>query len=86
MTETLSTMAAELVANMEPEVVEMCYMDVDFMDRTSFKHITDYGYQALMEDPGHIETVLLQGAERARAEAAPLMDRLRVAAGLGRFV
>ena len=43
-------------------------------------------YQALMEDPGHIETVLLQGAERARAEAAPLMDRLRVAAGLGRFV
>ncbi|MEQ6918582.1 tryptophan--tRNA ligase [Halomonas aquatica] len=43
-------------------------------------------YQALMEDPGHIEQVLLKGAERARAEAAPFMDRLRQAAGLGRFV
>ncbi|MFG6159043.1 tryptophan--tRNA ligase [Halomonas sp. 1390] len=43
-------------------------------------------YQGLMEDPGHIERVLLQGAERARAEAAPFMDRLRQAAGLGRFV
>src|SRR5690606_34506620 len=43
-------------------------------------------YQALMEDPGYIEQVLLKGAERARAEAAPLRDRLRQAAGLGRFV
>ncbi|MBZ9558151.1 MULTISPECIES: tryptophan--tRNA ligase [Modicisalibacter] len=43
-------------------------------------------YQALMEDPGHIEDVLKKGAERARAEAAPLMDKLRHAAGLGRFV
>ncbi|RCV89139.1 tryptophan--tRNA ligase [Billgrantia montanilacus] len=43
-------------------------------------------YLALMEDPGHIERVLLKGAERARAEAAPFMDRLRHAAGLGRFV
>jgi len=43
-------------------------------------------YQALMQDPGHIEQVLVRGAERARAEAAPLMARLREAAGLGRFV
>jgi tryptophanyl-tRNA synthetase len=43
-------------------------------------------YQALMEDPGHIESVLQKGAERARAEAAPFMDRLRQAVGLGRFV
>ena len=43
-------------------------------------------YHALMEDPGHIESVLKKGAERARAEAAPLMDRLRIASGLGRFV
>ncbi|CAM3384925.1 tryptophan--tRNA ligase [Halomonas lysinitropha] len=43
-------------------------------------------YQALMEDPGHIEQVLTKGAERARAEAVPFMDRLRQAAGLGRFV
>ncbi|MCE8030256.1 tryptophan--tRNA ligase [Halomonas daqingensis] len=43
-------------------------------------------YQALMEDPGHIENVLQKGAERARAEAAPFMDKLRQAVGLGRFV
>jgi tryptophanyl-tRNA synthetase len=43
-------------------------------------------YQALMADPGHIEAVLQKGAERARSEAAPVMDRLRQAAGLGRFV
>ncbi|MBZ9567420.1 tryptophan--tRNA ligase [Modicisalibacter tunisiensis] len=43
-------------------------------------------YQALMEDPGHIEDVLRKGADRARAEAAPLMDRLRHAVGLGRFI
>lgn len=43
-------------------------------------------YQGLMEDPAHIERVLQKGAERARAEAAPFMDRLRVAAGLGRFI
>ncbi|MCC5881256.1 MAG: tryptophan--tRNA ligase [Halomonas sp.] len=43
-------------------------------------------YMALMEDPAHIESVLQKGAERARAEAAPLMDKLRYAVGLGRFV
>ena len=43
-------------------------------------------YLALMEDPGYIEDVLKKGAERARAEAAPLMDRLRQSVGLGRFV
>lgn len=43
-------------------------------------------YEALMQDPGHIESVLQKGAERARAEAAPFMDKLRVAVGLGRFV
>ncbi|KFF49492.1 tryptophanyl-tRNA synthetase [Gammaproteobacteria bacterium MFB021] len=42
-------------------------------------------YEALMNDPGHIEQVLQQGAERARAEANALMERLRVAVGLGRF-
>ncbi|MDT8895080.1 tryptophan--tRNA ligase [Halomonas sp. I1] len=43
-------------------------------------------YQALLEDPAHIEQVLRQGADRARAEAAPFMDQLRQAAGLGRFI
>ncbi|WFF41862.1 tryptophan--tRNA ligase [Salinicola endophyticus] len=42
-------------------------------------------YEALMNDPGHIEQVLQRGAERARAEANTLMERLRVAVGLGRF-
>ncbi|QEA38765.1 tryptophan--tRNA ligase [Pistricoccus aurantiacus] len=43
-------------------------------------------YQALMEDPAYIERVLAKGAEKARAEAAPFMDRLRQVVGLGRFV
>ena len=43
-------------------------------------------YEALLQDPGHIESVLLKGAERARAEAAPFMDRVRQAVGLGRFI
>lgn len=43
-------------------------------------------YEALMQDPGHIESVLLKGAERARVEAAPFMDRMRQAVGLGRFI
>ncbi|NRB54982.1 MAG: tryptophan--tRNA ligase [Salinicola sp.] len=42
-------------------------------------------YEALMNDPGHIEQVLLKGAERARAEANALMEKLRIAVGLGRF-
>ncbi|MBR2512532.1 MAG: tryptophan--tRNA ligase [Halomonas sp.] len=43
-------------------------------------------YNALMEDPAHIEAVLQKGAERAREEAAVTMDRLRSAVGLGRFI
>ncbi|ANF59230.1 tryptophan--tRNA ligase [Halotalea alkalilenta] len=43
-------------------------------------------YQALLEDPAHIEALLRKGAERARAQAAPFVDRLRSAVGLGRFV
>ncbi|WP_110631917.1 tryptophan--tRNA ligase [Salinicola salarius] len=42
-------------------------------------------YEALMNDPAHIEQVLIKGAERARAEANALMEKLRVAVGLGRF-
>lgn len=43
-------------------------------------------YNALMEDPAHIEAILQKGAERAREEAAITMDKLRSAAGLGRFI
>jgi len=42
-------------------------------------------YDALMNDPGYIEQVLVNGAERARAEANRLMEKLRIAVGLGRF-
>ncbi|CAO1660850.1 MULTISPECIES: tryptophan--tRNA ligase [Salinicola] len=42
-------------------------------------------YEALMNDPGYIEQVLVNGAERARAEANALMEKLRIAVGLGRF-
>lgn len=43
-------------------------------------------YNALMEDPAHIEAVLQKGAERAREEAAVTMERLRSTVGLGRFI
>lgn len=39
-------------------------------------------YQALMDDPAHIERVLQQGAEKARAQSAPLMARVREAVGI----
>ena len=32
------------------EQVKACYLDVDFFDRTSFKHICDYSYEPLMRD------------------------------------
>ena len=39
-------------------------------------------YQALMNDPGKIETILLAGAQKARALSAPFAARLRQAVGL----
>ncbi len=42
-------------------------------------------YMQLMQEPGHIEEILLQGAARARDEATPFLARLRKAVGLGRF-
>ncbi|NVN57238.1 tryptophan--tRNA ligase [bacterium Scap17] len=43
-------------------------------------------YVELMEDPAHVEAILKRGAERAREEAAPMMERLRRAVGLGNFL
>ena len=40
-------------------------------------------YQALMDDPGYIESVLLKGAERAREQSMPLMAKVREAVGIG---
>ena len=42
-------------------------------------------YEALMADPAHIENILQTGAEKARAEAVPLMQDLRKAVGLRRL-
>ena len=39
-------------------------------------------YNALLENPTEIETILLRGAERARDYASPFMQRLRVATGI----
>lgn len=39
-------------------------------------------YLELMDDPGHIETVLKRGAERAREQSAPLMAKIREAVGI----
>jgi len=39
-------------------------------------------YQQLLADPGHIESVLRQGAERARSYSAPLMQQVREAVGI----
>lgn len=39
-------------------------------------------YNALMDDPGHIEGELRKGAERARAHSAPLMEKVRNAVGI----
>ncbi len=39
-------------------------------------------YHQLLADPGYIESVLQQGAERARACSAPLMQQVREAVGI----
>ncbi|WP_027853136.1 tryptophan--tRNA ligase [Marinobacterium litorale] len=39
-------------------------------------------YNELMNDMGHVEQVLHKGAERARAYAAPLLEKVRIAAGI----
>lgn len=39
-------------------------------------------YESLMANPAHIETVLQAGASKARAEAAPLLAKVRRAVGL----
>jgi tryptophanyl-tRNA synthetase len=39
-------------------------------------------YNALMNDLGHVEQELHKGAEKARAKAAPLLEKVRIAAGI----
>ncbi len=39
-------------------------------------------YNMLMDDPGHIESELRKGAERARAHSVPLMQKVRCAVGI----
>ena len=40
-------------------------------------------YEKLTSDPGHIESVLKQGAERAREISVPYMEKIRSAVGIG---
>ncbi|MCB1706632.1 MAG: tryptophan--tRNA ligase [Halioglobus sp.] len=40
-------------------------------------------YTRLMDDPGYIESVLQQGAVRAREHSSRLMERVRAAVGIG---
>lgn len=39
-------------------------------------------YEALIAEPGRIEAVLARGAERARDEATPFLERIRAAVGI----
>ncbi len=41
-------------------------------------------YQALQKDPGAVDAILRAGAERARAVAAPVIERVRQAVGIER--
>jgi tryptophanyl-tRNA synthetase len=41
-------------------------------------------YQALQKDPGAVDAILRTGAERARAVAAPVIERVRQAVGIER--
>ncbi len=43
--EELLTLGEKLIEGIEPEVITKMYLDTDFFDRTTFKHITDYGYE-----------------------------------------
>ena len=43
-------------------------------------------YNRLLADPGHMESVLLSGAEKARAYAAPFFARLRRAVGISSLI
>ena len=40
-------------------------------------------YMRLMDDPGHIEAVLLQGAQRARQHSGKMICKVREAVGIG---
>ncbi|WP_439102630.1 tryptophan--tRNA ligase [Congregibacter sp.] len=39
-------------------------------------------YERLIADPGHIEAVLRQGADRAREQSVPLINKVRAAVGI----
>lgn len=48
--EELLSLGEKLVEGIEQEVIRKMYLDTDFFDRTTFKHITDYGYEQLCGD------------------------------------
>ena len=34
---------------MHQDSIKFCYLDTDFLDRTTLKHITDYGYAPMLQ-------------------------------------
>jgi len=58
------------------------------MKQILFEYVNDHlsaaraEYERLMADPGHVEAVLVAGAERARALSAPFMAEIRRAVGI----
>lgn len=58
------------------------------MKQLLFEYINDHlgaaraEYERLIADPGHVESVLVAGAERARALSAPFMADIRQAVGI----
>ena len=58
------------------------------MKKHLFEHINDHlapsreRYEALMKSPEHIEQQLQEGAQKARAVSAPMLQKVRKATGI----
>ena len=51
------------------------------IDKPDSNHLTQEDVAKLMADPGYIDNVLRQGAERARAIADPIMAEVKKVVG-----
>ena len=59
-----------------PEVVEIFVYRLDELSAPARERANE-----LLEDPAELDRILARGAERARAMAAPVLDRARGAMG-----
>lgn len=92
---TLFQIYSAFATQAETQAMRECYAEGigwGEMKKELFEYLNEYlqgpreEYQRLMADPGYVEGVLQQGAEKARAHASPFLQELKQAAGLGRFV